>query len=185
MDRQVRELTDGVEFFVGTTGRVLDHISKGTINFEHLKAIVLDEADMMLDMGFKEDVEKIIEIVQQSIKFVPQYLLFSATVPAWVKDVARRYLAEGHPVVDLCKDLTNKTVSTVQHLLMNVRYQDMERTLVCVLKCYGGLTGKAIVFTETKADCNNLWRNPRMKDLIEVMHGDIAQIQRETTLKRF
>lgn len=59
IDDQVRELRGGVEFFVGTTGRVLDHIERGNIDFSNIKTVILDEADQMLKLGFKEDVEKV------------------------------------------------------------------------------------------------------------------------------
>ena len=67
IDDQTRELRRGVDFFVGTTGRVLDHIERGNIDFTHIKSIVLDEADQMLKLGFKEDVEKVILIVSYLI----------------------------------------------------------------------------------------------------------------------
>ena len=65
---QVRELRGGVEFFVGTTGRVLDHIERGNIDFSDIKSVVLDEADQMLKLGFKEDVESILNTIQRSLK---------------------------------------------------------------------------------------------------------------------
>lgn len=64
IDDQIRELKRGVDLFVGTTGRVLDHIERGNIDFQHIKSIVLDEADQMLKLGFKEDVEHIMKIVK-------------------------------------------------------------------------------------------------------------------------
>jgi ATP-dependent RNA helicase DeaD len=65
---QVRELRGGVEFFVGTTGRVLDHIERGNIDFSDLKSVVLDEADQMMKLGFKEDVESILNTIQRSLR---------------------------------------------------------------------------------------------------------------------
>lgn len=65
IDPQIRDLKNGVEIFVGTTGRVLDHIERGNIDFSSIKTIVLDEADMMLKLGFKEDIEKILNTVRK------------------------------------------------------------------------------------------------------------------------
>lgn len=65
IDDQTRQLRSGVEIFVGTTGRVLDHIERGNIDFSHIKTIVLDEADQMLKLGFKEDIERILSTVRQ------------------------------------------------------------------------------------------------------------------------
>jgi ATP-dependent RNA helicase DDX21 len=77
-----------VEFFVGTTGRVLDHLSRNTLDFASLRTVVLDEADQMLQLGFKEDVEKIMGGIMATLSERPQVLLFSATVPSWVRKVA-------------------------------------------------------------------------------------------------
>ena len=68
LDEQTRQLRNGVNFFVGTTGRVLDHINRGNINFEKLKTVVLDEADQMLNMGFQEDVEKVLTVRSQPLR---------------------------------------------------------------------------------------------------------------------
>lgn len=85
---QERQLKDGVEFFVGTTGRVLDHIERRNIDFKKLKAVVLDEADQMLNQGFQEDVDKIMAAIkdseEQDKRKPPQFILFSATIPSWV-----------------------------------------------------------------------------------------------------
>ena len=78
-----------MELFVGTTGRVLDHILRGNINFSQLKSIVLDEADIMLKLGFKEDVDKILENIKMQCKNDIQLCLFSATIPSWVRSIAR------------------------------------------------------------------------------------------------
>lgn len=68
LEEQTRQLRNGVNFFVGTTGRVLDHINRGNINFEKLKTVVLDEADQMLNMGFQEDVEKVLTVRSQPLR---------------------------------------------------------------------------------------------------------------------
>ena len=68
IDEQTRDLNRGVDFFVGTTGRVLDHINRGNIDFSSLKSVVLDEADQMLKLGFKEDVEQILSTIKQAVK---------------------------------------------------------------------------------------------------------------------
>ena len=88
---------------VGTPGRVLDHLERGNLRLEELKWFVLDEADRMLDMGFSEDVEKVVDYCVKSggetsgTRLVPdriQVLLFSATIPSWVRDVTTKYM---HP----------------------------------------------------------------------------------------
>lgn len=106
----------GVEIFVGTTGRVLDHIERGNIDFSNIKTIILDEADQMLKLGFKEDIEKILLKVRNQCAKDLQICLFSATVPPWVRQVANQHMKKTTRVVDLALDLTNKTAKKVQHL---------------------------------------------------------------------
>ena len=101
IDDQIRELRRGVDIFVGTTGRVLDHIERRNFNFADLKYIILDEADQMLKLGFKEDVEKIMNSIKEKAPKDVEVLLFSATVPRWVKTVAQQYLAPNFKTIDL------------------------------------------------------------------------------------
>jgi len=113
---------------------------------------------------------KILEVV----KVPPQFLLFSATIPEWVKEVAWKYLNKKYEFIDLCKDLTNKTSHTVNHLAMNVLPHNRIQTLVDVLQCYQGMHGKCIVFCETKVEANSVILNEKVKNMVEVLHGDIA-----------
>lgn len=114
IEDQIRQLRQGVDIFVGTTGRVLDHIERGNIDFSGLKSLVLDEADVMLKLGFKEDVDKILKTVREVCdKEALQICLFSATIPSWVKQLARNYMKKGFRIVDLAQDLKNKTASSV------------------------------------------------------------------------
>lgn len=170
---------------MGTTGRVLDHIERGNIDFSAMRTIVLDEADQMLKLGFKEDVELILKTIHKQCKNDVQICLFSATVPSWVREVARQHMKKNLRVIDLCQDLKNKTARNVQHLAISCPYQNRIAALADILVCYGGNTGKTIVFTQTKADANALILTDKIKQDIEVMHGDIAQNQREVTMKRF
>ena len=111
----------------------------------------------MLQLGFQEDVEKIMKAIKDSEvedkRDPPQFILFSATIPSWVRDVAKTHLGE-HIFFDLVKDLKNKTSSTVQHLAINCPFFNRTATLCDILKCYKGLHGKAIIFTQTKNDAN-------------------------------
>jgi ATP-dependent RNA helicase DeaD len=90
IDEQTRALRNGVDIFVGTTGRVLDHIERGNIDFTDMKTMILDEADQMLKLGFKEDIDHIFAQVKKACDFSQlQMCLFSATIPSWVKTLAR------------------------------------------------------------------------------------------------
>lgn len=197
VDSQTDVLRRGVEVVVGTTGRLLDHLERGNLKLGSLQCVVLDEADRMLDMGFQEDVEKIFEYVHgkkdDSRKTpTPQCLLFSATFPNWVKRVSVKYLDPNFTQVDLVKDLSNKTVSAVKHLAIFCPYANRMSILAdisnllyhLIVLCYGGTFGKTIVFTQTKAEANELYLSEKLKD-IEVLHGDIPQQQREVTFRGF
>jgi superfamily II DNA/RNA helicase len=123
IDEQTRALRNGVDIFVGTTGRVLDHIERGNIDFRDLKTLVLDEADQMLKLGFKEDVDRILSASKKTCNVKElQICLFSATVPYWVKQLAKTYMKRNLRTVDLCQDLTNKTAKAVQHLAIDCPY---------------------------------------------------------------
>lgn len=101
IEGQTQQLRHGVDIFVGTTGRVLDHIERGNIDFADIKTVVLDEADVMLKLGFKEDIEKILSKCKEVCTKHFQIALFSATVPDWVKGVAREHMNPDFVVVDL------------------------------------------------------------------------------------
>jgi len=135
---------------------------------------VLDEADQMLKLGFKEDIDRILFKVKREcdVKNL-QMCLFSATVPAWVKQLAKSYMKKNLKIVDLCVDLKNKTAKQVLHLAIDCPYQNRMSALADVLICYGG-SAKTLVFTQTKIDANSLVLSDKIKQDIEVMHGDIA-----------
>lgn len=128
----------------------------------------------MLKLGFKEDVEEILGKIRQEIdKENLQIALFSATVPDWVRDIARQHMKPDFKVVDLCKDLSNKTAKNVRHIAIESPWHDRLDALTKVLNCYGG-TGRVIVFSSTKADANSLLLSDKITHDVEVMHGDIA-----------
>jgi len=127
-------LKRGVEFFVGTTGRVLDHIQRGNIDFSQIKTVILDEADQMLKLGFKEDVEQILESVKKQTKSAMQLCMFSATIPQWVKEIALEHMKQQFLYLDLAKDLKNKTAKKVRHLAINCPHYQMEKVLVDLCK---------------------------------------------------
>lgn len=131
---------------MGTTGRVVDHINRGNIDFQGLKTIVLDEADIMLNMGFKQDIEKVLEKVNEVREGEIQIALFSATVPSWVRDIALEFMKPDFRVVDLAQDLSNKTAKNVKHIKMECQREDRIDALAKIIAVYGGV-GKIIVFT--------------------------------------
>ena len=113
IEDQTRKLRNGIDFFVGTTGRVLDHINRGNIDFSGIKTVILDEADVMLKLGFKEDVDQIMSIIKKQCGRSLQICLFSATIPRWVNDLANTYMKSSRKLIDLAKELKNKTCQTI------------------------------------------------------------------------
>ena len=154
----------------------MDHMSRGNVDFSETETIVLDEADRMLDMGFQEDIERIMDTVTaESTLGKPQFILFSATIPSWVKAVAQKYLDNDFKLVNLVKDLKNKTSKTVEHLALKHNINDKISLLSDILSCYGGFGNKTIIFTQTKNEANDIMSSPQLRDRIEALHGDITQ----------
>ena len=97
-DPQARALRNGVDIVVGTPGRTIDHINRGNLNLAEVNIAVLDEADEMLNMGFAEDVEKVLDGAGSVNEEKPQVLLFSATTPEWVQNIAKEYQSDAKKI---------------------------------------------------------------------------------------
>ena len=149
-ERQKSMLKRGVDIFVGTCGRVLDHMQQGNIDFSQTQCVVLDEADELLNMGFKDDVDTIFKQIKDQSETRPQFLLFSATVPNWVRDLTSEYLSDDHITLDLAKNLKDRTQKNINHISMICPYVNRMSALADILTIYGGL-GQTIVFCSTKA----------------------------------
>lgn len=133
--------------------------------------MILDEADVMLKLGFKDDIEKIMAKVNEVRKNELQIGLFSATMPVWVRDIAKDFMKPNFRVVDLAQDLSNKTAKNVKHLAIECPWNERLDALGRIISCYGG--GRTIVFTSTKADANSLLVSNKIANDCEVLHGDI------------
>lgn len=112
---QSRSLRNGVDVLVGTPGRVIDHIQRGNLDLKECEIAVLDEADEMLNMGFAEDVEIILEGVGAKNEQKTQCLLFSATTPPWVKEIGRQYQEDVLSIDSTSKQVGARTATTVRH----------------------------------------------------------------------
>lgn len=181
-DLQERDLRQGLDVLVGTPGRIIDHLERRNLKLDNIDFVVLDEADRMLDMGFAEDMEKILKQIPSSKDH--QTLLFSATMPHWVNKVARQYLKADHITVDLIGNKKSKSNELIQHLAICCQRHIREATLADVVKVYGG-NGRTIVFVDTKNEAGNMATNSSIRDMCGVLHGDISQTQREITLEGF
>uniref|UniRef100_A0A665UUT7 RNA helicase n=1 Tax=Echeneis naucrates TaxID=173247 RepID=A0A665UUT7_ECHNA len=182
----VDAIRNGIDILVGTPGRVKDHIQNHKLDLTKLKHVVLDEVDQMLDMGFAEQVEEILALSYNRVnENNPQTLLFSATCPPWVYEVAKKYMRPGCKHIDLIGKKTQKAATTVEHLAIACHWSQRAAVIGDVIQVYSGSHGRTIVFCETKKEANELSLNASIKQSAQSLHGDIPQKQRELTLKGF
>src|SRR4051795_12098028 len=174
---QQSQLHDGGQVVVGTVGRVLDLMSRGSLDLSSCRFVVLDEADEMLDLGFLEDVEKILNATPNG----RQTALFSATMPPPIRALADRYLY--HPELIKVKSQF-LTVDTVEQFSLQTKANEKADTLVEVLA--SERPDQAIVFTRTKIRADQLFRKLRDKGMnVKALHGDMTQGQRDGVMLSF
>ncbi|XP_077206669.1 nucleolar RNA helicase 2 [Paroedura picta] len=179
-------IRNGIDILVGTPGRIKDHLQNGNLNLSDLKHVVLDEVDHMLDMGFAEQVEEIlVNAYKKDSEDNPQTLLFSATCPHWVYDVAKKYMKSRYEQIDLIGKRTQKTAMTVEHLAIECHWSQRAAVIGSIIQVYSGSHGRTIIFCETKKEATELALNASIKQDAQSLHGDIPQKQREVTLKGF
>ncbi|MDD2907584.1 MAG: DEAD/DEAH box helicase [Candidatus Gracilibacteria bacterium] len=171
-------LRSGPQIVVGTPGRVIDHLTKRkTLNIDKIKYFILDEADEMLNIGFKDEIEEIIEFTPKDKKV----LLFSATMPKSIKDIVNKYIKD-HDLVSIERnELTN---SNIEQKCYKVNERDKFEALCRVIEVEFDFYG--ILFCRTKADVDDVAARLMSRGYkVEGIHGDIDQKQREKTLSRF
>ena len=184
---QKSALWKGVDVVVGTPGRMIDHIEQGTLKVGSIKYFILDEADQMLDMGFQEEIQKVVDAIHNVPGRELQTLLFSATLPSWVAQTAKKYM-RSPTTIDLVQDDNRKAATSVKHLCIKCPWQLKPAACGDSIRVYGGSSGRAIVFCETKKECNDLMTDKNLTNLqggTAVLHGDIPQAQRERTMQAF
>ncbi|XP_078079789.1 nucleolar RNA helicase 2 [Mustelus asterias] len=183
---QMDSIRNGIDILVGTPGRIRDHLQNMKIDLSRLKHVVLDEVDQMLDMGFAEQVEDILKVAyKKDSNENPQTLLFSATCPSWVYQVAKKYMRVQYKQVDLIGKRTQRAATTVEHLAIECHWSQRAAVIGDVIQVYSGSQGRTIIFCETKREVNELVINTSIKQDAQCLHGDIPQKQREITLKGF
>ncbi|KAL6638185.1 hypothetical protein ACP70R_025757 [Stipagrostis hirtigluma subsp. patula] len=176
---QQNALSRGVDVVVGTPGRIIDLINGGSLKLGDVRYLVLDEADQMLAVGFEEDVETIL----QQLPAERQSMLFSATMPSWVKKLSRRYL--NNPLtIDLVGDQDEKLAEGIKLYAIPLTATS-KRTILSDLVTVYAKGGKTIVFTRTKRDADEVSLALTNSIASEALHGDISQHQRERTLNGF
>nr|KYP60600.1 DEAD-box ATP-dependent RNA helicase 53 [Cajanus cajan] len=179
IQQQMRQLNYGVDIAVGTPGRIIDLLNRGALNLNSVQFVVLDEADQMLQVGFQEDVEKILERLSPN----RQTLMFSATMPSWIMSITRNYL--NNPLtIDLVGDSDQKLADGISlYSIVSDLYTKAGILAPLITEHANG--GKCIVFTQTKRDADRLSYIMAKSLRCEALHGDISQTQRERTLAGF
>lgn len=175
IERQIRSLKRGIQVVIGTPGRLLDHIRRGTINLEYVNFLVLDEADEMLDMGFVDDMENIIKNVPPE----RQTMLFSATMPRPILSISKKYM-RAPKMVAIHKEVV--TAPTIDQYYYETRdkVDGLCRILDTTDDC------KMIIFCRTKKGVDELVIALATRGYeAEGLHGDLSQNQRDRVMKKF
>ena len=177
IDRQLRALRGPVQVVIGTPGRVIDHINRGTLHLDEVSMFVLDEADQMLDMGFREDIEAIFRETPAE----RQTILFSATMPGPILDITKRFQKDPVFVKITRRELT---VPQIEQTYIEVRERDKLEALCRMLDINN--PELAIVFCNTKRTVDDLMSRMQARGyFVEALHGDMKQIQRDRVMARF
>lgn len=176
IDRQIKALNRGVHVVVGTPGRVLDHLERGTLKLGAVKIAVLDEADEMLDMGFVDDITSIMSRTPEG----RQTLLFSATMPEEILKISKRYMKHPERIKIAADTLTAPKISQIVYEVSN------EFKIEALSRLIDYDTGKFLIFCHTKKEADEVATNLKLRGYeADSMHGDFTQAQREAVLKKF
>ncbi|MCC9016202.1 MULTISPECIES: DEAD/DEAH box helicase [Flavobacterium] len=174
---QVDTLKNGVDILVATPGRLLDLHKQGFLDLDHLHTLVLDEADQMLDMGFINDVKKIVKLTPKN----RQTLLFSATMPIAIRELAEMFLKDPEKVE---VSPVSSTAETVEQRIYFVEKTEKRNLLYHLIKNEN--LSNVLVFSRTKHGADNVVKALRKKDIpAEAIHGDKSQNARQRVLDAF
>ncbi len=177
MSEQLRRLSKGVDIVVGTPGRTLDHIRRGTLKLNNVSYLILDEADEMLNMGFVEDVEEIMSHTPDHRRV----MLFSATMPQRIVKLSQRYMRDIEMIKAESKTLTT---NLTEQIYFEVRESDKFDALTRIIDIESEFYG--IVFCRTKINVDEVvHRLVERGYAADGLHGDVSQAQREKTLRKF
>ncbi|MDE5939847.1 MAG: DEAD/DEAH box helicase [Lachnospiraceae bacterium] len=175
--KQIKNLKTGVQIVVGTPGRVMDHMRRRTLKMDQVHTVVLDEADEMLNMGFREDIETILKGMPEK----RQTGLFSATMPKPILDITKTYQKDAAYVKMTPKEVT---IPLIKQAYYQVRKQDKEEVLCRLIDYY--TPGRALIFCNTKRMVDELTEHLKGRGYeVEGLHGDLTQGQRDTVMNLF
>ena len=178
MGRQIKLLKSNVSIVVGTPGRVMDHMRRGTLKLENIKMLILDEADEMLNMGFREDIETILKDIPKD----HQTALFSATMPKPILEITRKYLKEDSKHIKIAaKELT---MTTIKQYYYEVNSHNKDDVAIRLLEYYN--PKRSLIFCNTKSMVDRLGEVLKNKGFqAEGLHGDLSQFQRDRVMNGF
>ena len=177
IDRQIRVLKKGVQIVVGTPGRVQDHINRGTLRLEDAGIIVLDEADEMLDMGFRDDIEAILQEMPEE----RQTVFFSATMAKPILDLTRKYQKDPE-IIKVAKN--ELTVAKIDQVFYEVK-QSLKMELMARLMNIHNYA-LSVVFCNTKRMTDEVTESLGARGILaEALHGDLSQAQRDKVMGKF
>ena len=175
--KQIKNLKGGVQIVVGTPGRVMDHMRRHTLRMETVHTVVLDEADEMLNMGFREDIETILKEMPEN----RQTGLFSATMPKPILDITKTYQKDAAFIKMTPKEVT---IPLIKQAYYQVRRQDKEEVLCRLIDYYD--PKRALIFCNTKRMVDELTEHLKARGYeVEGLHGDLSQHQRDTVMNLF
>ena len=175
--RQIKSLKAGVQIIVGTPGRVMDHMRRKTVKFDSVSMVILDEADEMLDMGFREDMETILTETPEE----RQTVLFSATMPKPIMDIARKFQKDAKIIKVVRKELT---VSNIDQFYYEVRPKNKTEILSRLIDIYNPKL--SVVFCNTKRQVDELISELKGRGYFaDGIHGDMKQQQRDRVMDDF
>jgi len=177
IERQIARLQRGIDIVVGTPGRIIDHLERKTLNISKVKYVVLDEADEMLNMGFVEDIEKILESSPKNRRTV----LFSATMPSHIEKLAKNYMQD-YEIISVMSEQISR--DNIEQIYFEVSQADKFEALFRIIDVEDSFYG--MVFCRTKVDGDEIAHKLAHRGCrAEAIHGDLSQGQREKVLQKF
>lgn len=178
ISRQIRALSKGVQVVVGTPGRVMDHMRRHTLKTDKVKIVILDEADEMLNMGFREDIETILKDMPEE----RQTALFSATMPRPILEITKEYQKEDAEYLRITpKEIT---IPLIKQAYYQVQRKDKEEVLTRLMDYYH--PKRSLIFCNTKRMVDELTEHLKDRGYqAEGLHGDLSQNQRDTVMNLF
>lgn len=176
-ETQKKALTKGAEIIVATPGKLISHLNMGYVKFDHLQHLILDEADRMLDMGFHDDIQKIITYLPK----VRQTLMFSATMPPKIRELARKVLKDP---VEINIAMSKPAEGVLQAMCLT--YENQKTPLINSMISNKPEVRSILIFTSTKKKVSEIVRGLKSKDYqVEGISSDLEQNEREEVLLRF